>query len=106
MEPNIFRLLVAVGSIFALSACASLSATSRIKNGLISLGVSAPRSECMADRLADDLDRRDLNDVADFLDGLNEAETPGNALDALLRIDNPRAAAAIAGAGVSCALGG
>lgn len=92
-----------VAASLAAGACATMSAASRIEKQLVALGISDPRAECLAEELRDNLDRGDLNDVADFLEGVNRAQSPGGALDALLRIDNPRAAAAIASAGIVCA---
>lgn len=102
---NVTR-LIAVASLCAASACATITPASRVKSQLISLGVSEPRAECLTGELKGRLERSDLNDVANFLEELNRAQTPGSALDALLKIDNPRAAAAVASAGVACAFGG
>ena len=95
--------LVAIAGI--VGGCATLSPASRIESQLVSLGVSKPRAICLSEELDRRLDRKDLNDVADFLENLNRAQSPGGALDALLSIDNADAAAAIASAGLSCALG-
>lgn len=86
-----------------LAACATLSPAARVEKQLVGLGVSKERADCLADELDDHLGRGDLKDVADFLDGLNRAQTPGRTLDALLSIDNPRAAGAVASAAVACA---
>lgn len=98
------RLLLAAALAAAATSCASLSARSRIETGLIDLGMGASRARCIAGELAEDLTRRELNAVADFVDGLAREETPGGALDAILRIDDPRAAAAVGAAALSCAL--
>lgn len=98
-----FLLPVAIACI--AGGCATMSPASRIESQFVSLGISKPRATCLSEELDRHLDRKDLNDVADFLEGLNRAQSPGGALDALLRIDNPQAAAAIASAGISCALG-
>lgn len=68
-------------------------------------GISPKRADCLAGELSDRLDRQELSDVAEFLDNMNRASSAGGALDALLKIDNPKAAAAVAGAGISCAFG-
>ncbi len=100
-----FRMLTFSAIAVAGAACATLSPRSRIEQELISLGLGEPRAECIADELADDLDRDDLKDIAEFLDDFGRAGSAGGAVDALLRIENPRAAAAAAGAGIVCALG-
>lgn len=97
--------LIAATFIVAAGACATISPASRIEKQLVSLGVSEARADCLADELDERLGRGDLKDVADFLAGLNRAQTPGRTLDALLAIENPRAARAIASAGVTCAFG-
>lgn len=87
-----------------LGGCATISPVSRIESNLIKLGMGEPRAECLANELGDELDRNDLNDVADFLGDLNDASSAGGAFEALLAIGNPRAAAAIAVAGIACAI--
>lgn len=98
-------MLMAFGSIALTAACATISTRSRIESELQSLGLSESRAECLAHDLDDNLDRDDLNAVANFLRDLNRSGSPDDALEALLSIDNPRAAAAIARSGVTCALG-
>lgn len=105
MPMNATRLFAAA-CLCAAAACATMSPAARVKSQLVALGVSEPRAECLAGELKDRLDKSDLDDVANFLEDLNRAQTPGNTLDALLKIDNPRAAAAIASAGLACAFGG
>lgn len=89
--------------LFAASACATISPRVRIENRLQEFGVSESRSECLASELDERLDRSDLEAVAEFVGELNEATSAGETLDALLSIDNPRAASAIARAGLACA---
>lgn len=86
-----------------LASCATVSPRKRIENRLIEFGLPEKKAECMGNELDDRLDRRDLQDVADFIGNINAASSPGEGLDALLSIDNARAAAAIAGASVACA---
>lgn len=86
-----------------LAACATISPRVRIENRLVQFGLSHQRAACMADELDERLDRGDLAAVADFVGNLNDATSAGEALDALLAIDNPRAAAAIARASIACA---
>ena len=100
------RLAVLVGLILLVGACATLSPRIRIENRLQELGLSERRAECLASELDERLGRSDLEAVADFVGELNEATSVGETFDALLSIDNPRAASAIARASLSCALGG
>ena len=90
--------------VLMLAACATFSPRSRIADRLVELGLSKDRADCLADDLDDRLDRDELNDVAEFLTDLNDAESAGGALDALLAIDRPRVATAIAGASLACAI--
>jgi len=107
------NIVVTAGMMLLVAACATLSPRIRIENRLQELGMSENRAECLAselderlDRLDERLDRGDLESVAEFVGELNAASSAGETLDALLSIDNPRAASAIARAGVSCAFGG
>ncbi|MEO1151437.1 MAG: hypothetical protein AAFW83_10685 [Pseudomonadota bacterium] len=86
----------------ALGGCAT-GAKSSIASNLTRLGLSQDRSKCVAREMNDRLDRSDLQDVARFLDDVTDSRSPGNVLDTLLTIDNPRAAAAFARAGIACA---
>lgn len=89
----------------AAAACASFSPASRIENRLIDLGMSPRGAECLANELNESLDRKDLVDIADFLDRLDRPTSSRGAFDTLRSVDNPRAAASVAAAGIFCALG-
>ena len=95
--------LILIIGVIALTACATVSPRSRIENRFVEFGLGENQAACMGNELDDRLDRSDLNAVADFIGNLNGANSPGQALEALTSIDNPRAAAAIARAGISCA---
>ena len=96
------KLLLIVAAI-ALASCATVSPRKRIENRFVEFGLSENKAECLGNELDERLDRSDLNAVADFVGDLNAAETAGGVVDALLGIDNARAAGAIAAAGVACA---
>lgn len=98
MRTSLFLLLA-----FSIAACATLSPRKRIENRFVEFGLSDNKAECMASELDDRLDREDLSAVADFVGNVNAAGSAGETLDALLSIDNARAAGAIAAAGVACA---
>lgn len=95
-----------IGLVLALGACASLSPRAEVQQSFVDFGLSPDRSACLAGELDERLDRSDMKGVAEFVGGLNQASSPGQALDALISIDNPRAAAAIGAAGLSCAFSG
>jgi hypothetical protein len=86
----------------AIAACATLSPRSRIESELIKLGLGEGGAGCLAEKLSENLSRGELSEVANFLEDLNRAGRRG--FDQMLRFDNPRIAAEIAGAGVTCAL--
>ena len=94
---------VIAGISLLIVACATVSPHARIENRLVEFGFSEERADCLAEELDERLDRSDMQAVADFIGDLNAASSPGETLDALISIDNPRAAAAIARAGVACA---
>ncbi len=89
--------------VLMVAACATVSPRARIKDRLVVFGLSEDRAKCMASELDRRLDRSDLVHVADFIGELNDATSAGQALDALLGIDHPAAAAAIARASIACA---
>ena len=91
------------GAAALLAACATVSPRADVESRFIDFGLTPERAACLAGELDDRLDRNDLIDVANFVGGLSAASSAGEALDALLAIDNPRAASAIARAGISCA---
>ncbi|MBT8472757.1 MAG: hypothetical protein HKP25_01015 [Marinicaulis sp.] len=99
------RVTIALGAFLFIAACATGGSRGKVENGLIDFGLSEERAECIANELDDRLDRSDMADVAYFLEGINDASSAGGALDALLEIDNPRAATAIGRAGLACAFG-
>lgn len=100
------RLAALIGVSLMIASCATISPRVRLENRLVEFGLSEQRAECMASELDERLDRSDLKAVADYVSELNKATSPGEALDALLSIDNNRAAGAIARAGIACAFGG
>lgn len=97
------RLFTMILAISIISACATVSPRAKLVDRFMEFGFSEDRAFCLADELDQRLDRDDLSDVAYYVDGLNNVDTAREALDALLRIDNPRAVAAIGAAGLSCA---
>ena len=94
---------IALGILLLACACATVSPRMRIENRFVEFGLSEDKARCMGNELDDRLSRSDLRAVADFIGNINEAAAPGESLDALLSIDNPRAAGAIARAGIACA---
>ncbi|WDI32455.1 hypothetical protein PUV54_04510 [Hyphococcus flavus] len=95
--------LILLIAAFSLAACATVSPRKRIENRLMEFGLSEDKAECMGNELDDRLDRGDMKAVADFIGNINAASSPGEGLDALLSIDNARAAGAIARSSVACA---
>ena len=98
-----FKSVLLCGSLVMLASCATNSARGAIESRFIELGLSEKRSECLADNLDERLESDDLQNTADFLTDLNSSGSAGATLDALLAIDNPSVATAIAAASVSCA---
>lgn len=96
--------LIFMTALFAMAAaCATLSPQSRIENRFIDLGLSKDRAECLAFEIDDRLDRREMDIVADYLDGIDRADSAREVLSALADIDNSEAATAIARAAIACA---
>ncbi len=98
-----WRFCVALCAAAALAACAS-GPEARIANQLMALGFAPKRADCVAGELGERLDNRSLNNVARALDGLNDAGSPGDVLQALGALDDASAARAVGGAAFACAL--
>ena len=97
------RLLPLLAVLLVTSACATTAANT-IERSLINLGLDARTADCMADRLEDDLEADDLQDLARFTRQLDRASSPEEAFRSLRQTDNPRALLAITAAGVRCAV--
>lgn len=90
----------------ALSACATLSAVSRIESRLMQFGFSKPAAECISNGLDDKLEPRQLDGVADLLEGFENDRKPEQAIERLSRgVGDPKIAGAIASTAFSCAIG-
>ncbi|GJL92347.1 hypothetical protein [Hyphococcus sp.] len=100
------RISCLVVGVLAVTACATVSPRMRIENRFMELGLSERKAECMGNELDARLNRNDMKDVADFIGKLNNASSTGENIDALLSIDNARAAGAIAAAGLACTFDG
>lgn len=62
---------VTAAALFALSGCAN-SQEAKIARGLVDLGLPSGLSECMAERMVDQLSYAQLNRLAQFSETLNE----------------------------------
>jgi hypothetical protein len=97
------RHLIPFAVILLAAACATLSPQSRIENRFVDLGISQDRAQCLGAEIGERLDRREMGIVADYLEGLDRADSARELLEALADIDDSRAATAIARAGIACA---
>lgn len=96
--------LTALALAASLCACATSSKIT-LRDRFMDLGIPKDTASCMVDDLEQDLSREDLSELADYSRGLGRADTPGKAVDALLKVDNPRAVVAIGKAAFSCLTG-
>jgi cytochrome c553 len=96
------KFLIAASLVLIVSSCATIARYS-IEDSLRNIGIPAARADCMGGQLKDRLSDDDLQDLARYLSGLSKSETPGEALDAMLKIDNARAVGAISASAISCA---
>lgn len=99
-------MMAAAAGCATLTACATLTPAASIEQRLLTLGLSKSAANCVATGLDDRLDTPDLRGVARFLDGLRPNSSAEKIIESLGRIDNPRAARAIASTAISCAIGG
>jgi len=91
-------------SLALLASCAT-AAKVTLNDRFRSIGLSADMADCMVTDLDERLDDRDLQDLAKYTVGLSRADTPAEAVESLLKIDNPRAVVAIGRAAFSCVTG-
>lgn len=100
------RIVVLAASVGALAACTTISALSRIESRLVAFGFSRPMAECFARGLDDKLEPRQLDGVADLLEGFENDRKPEQAIERLGRgVGDPQIAGAIASTAFSCAIG-
>ncbi len=98
------RFVSAALSLALLASCAT-AAKMTLNDRFRAIGLSADMADCMVDDLDDRLDDRDLRDLAEYTVGLSRADSAMEAVDSLLRIDNPRAVAAVGRAAFGCVTG-
>lgn len=98
------RMILATLSCALVASCAT-TARATLMDRFQAIGLSKELAGCMVDDLDDRLDDDDLRDLARYASGLSRADDPRQAIDRLLKIDNPRAVAAIGGAAFSCVTG-
>jgi hypothetical protein len=98
------RIILAALSCALVAGCAT-TARAMLMDRFQAIGLSKELAGCMVDDLDDRLDDEDLRDLARYASGLSRADEPRRAIDSLLKIDNPRAVAAVGGAAFSCVTG-
>lgn len=98
------RIVSAALALALLASCAT-AARATLNDRFRAIGLSAEMADCMVDDLDERLDDRDLQDLARYTVGLSRADTPMQAVDSLLKIDNPRAVAAVGRAAFGCVTG-
>ncbi len=98
------RIVSAALALAMLASCAT-AANATLIDRFRAIGLSAEMADCMVDDLDERLDDRDLRDLARYTAGLARADTPMQAVDSLLKIDNPRAVAALGRAAFGCVTG-
>lgn len=97
--------IVSAALALALMASCATAAKATLNDRFRAIGLSAEMADCMVDDLDERLDDRDLQDLARYTVGLSRADTPMQAVDSLLKIDNPRAVAAVGRAAFGCVTG-
>ena len=99
--------LIAAGMALSLAACASPEA--RVARGLTDLGLPSGLSECMADRMVDNLSSSQLSRVADFAEGLDKdvsRMTVGEIAFRFGGLGDPETVQVMARAAAGCAIAG
>ncbi len=95
-------IIVLLIALFSVGACATIAQRS-IEDSLRHIGIPDRRADCMGSQLRDRLNDKDLRDLAKYLSTLSRSETPHEALEAMVKIDNAAAAGAITASAISCA---
>ncbi len=98
------HLALALIGVGALGACAT-AARVTLEDRFQAIGIPKSTAVCMVDDLSDNLDQSDLNDLAKYTLRISRAPSTSAAVQELLKIDNPRAVAAIGTAAFGCATG-
>ncbi len=98
------RIVSAALALVLLASCAT-AAKATLNDRFRAIGLSPDMADCMVDDLDQRLDDRDLQDLARYTVGLSRADSAMEAVDSLLKIDNPRAVAAVGRAAFGCVTG-
>ncbi len=98
------RTLCLAAAILSAAACAT-AARATLQDRFEAIGLSPRMASCMVDDLDERLSDEDLRDLARYTVGLSRADTPLQAIDSLLEIENPRAVAAIGRSAFACVTG-
>ncbi|CAN5211739.1 hypothetical protein BH09PSE3_BH09PSE3_02720 [soil metagenome] len=99
------KLILLVLPILALSACATPE--SRVRNGLVSAGLSQPVASCMAKRMVDRLSilqLRRLQSISTLRDQRIEELTVAQFLHRARALGDPEILTVVTSAGLRCAL--
>ena len=90
--------------VFLISSCATV-AKATLEDRFQEIGIPEGTAVCMVDDLDKRLSDDDLSDLARYTVRLARADSTVEAIRSLLRIDNPRAVAAIGAAALGCVTG-
>jgi hypothetical protein len=98
------RIVSAALGVLMIASCAT-AAKATLNDRFRAIGLSPDMADCMVDDLDQRLDDRDLQDLAKYTVGLSRADSAAEAVDSLMKIDNPRAVVAVGKAAFSCVTG-
>jgi hypothetical protein len=102
---NSSRIILAMMTLSALTACATPE--TRVRNGLMRAGLSAPLSACMADRMVDRLSLGQLNKL-NGLGKLNKRSADDVTINEFVKqtraLQDPEIVAVVTSSGVICAV--
>lgn len=96
--------IICLVSAALLAGCAS--PRTKVVKELRQFGVAKPAAKCMGHELDERLRKRDMKDLAHFLDHANDGRDarPGRVLDVIGDMNNPVILEAAMKSGLSCAL--
>ncbi|MEO0399582.1 MAG: hypothetical protein AAF224_09215 [Pseudomonadota bacterium] len=97
--------IIGMGLLGVCAAGCATAARVTLEDRFQAIGIPQDTAVCMVNDLDQELDTNDLTDLAQYTLRISRASSTSAALGELLKIDNPRAVAAIGKAGFSCVTG-
>lgn len=96
--------LLSAGILLSVTGCATVAKVA-LEDRFQAIGIPEGTAVCMVDDLDERLSDEDLQDLAQYSFNVARADSTLGAVQALMRIDNPRAVTAIGSSAAGCITG-